>query len=313
MGVVAEVERKLAKKRCRLEADGMPELRTSTMTHIVWAPPMWVSQREARAGGARGAAPVPHDPPRAAADGRRSSVEADATVRDFELPGGREVLSEVIELRLRGEAANHPASRRPAASDLRPAGVLPLARPAGLELARARGARRRLRPARRPLRRVARRAVRLRAARAPVRRSRPSRHRLAPLAAVARAARGALAGDPLDRAADRRGAEGRRPAPRRLAPLAPPARRRADADAPPTRHVDPGRRRSGRGAARRAAVRERPPSAELDTLVRDRSTRRRRRPPAARSPRPPRAARGGGARSRRSRCRRRRGARRRSR
>jgi len=109
MGVVTEVERKLAQKRCRLEADGMPELRTSTMTHIVWAPPRWVSRAKRVLAGLAERHPsrtillVP-------LEGRKSSVEAGATVRDFELPGGREVLSEVIELRLRGDAADHPAS-----------------------------------------------------------------------------------------------------------------------------------------------------------------------------------------------------------
>jgi len=109
VGVVTEVERKLARKRCRLEADGMPELRTSTMTHIVWAPPRWVSRAKRVLTGLAERHPsrtiilVP-------LEGRKSSVEADATVRDFALPGGREVLSEVVELRLRGDAADHPAS-----------------------------------------------------------------------------------------------------------------------------------------------------------------------------------------------------------
>ena len=109
MGVVAEIERKLARKRCREEADGVPELRTSTMTHLVWAPPEWVAPAKRVLAGLAERhpsrtiilVPIP---------GRRSGVEADATIRDFELPGGREVLSEVIELRLRGDAANHPAS-----------------------------------------------------------------------------------------------------------------------------------------------------------------------------------------------------------
>ena len=109
MGVVAEIERKLARKRCREEADGVPELRTSTMTHLVWAPPEWVGAAKRVLAGLAERHPsrtiilVP-------LPGRRSGVEADATIRDFELPGGREVLSEVIELRLCGEAANHPAS-----------------------------------------------------------------------------------------------------------------------------------------------------------------------------------------------------------
>lgn len=109
MGVVAEVERKLARKRCQQEADDLPELRTSTMTHVVWAPPKWVSRAKRVLAGLAERHPsrtiilVP-------LPGRRSAVEADATIRDFELPGGREVLSEVIQLRLRGEAASHPAS-----------------------------------------------------------------------------------------------------------------------------------------------------------------------------------------------------------
>lgn len=109
MGVVAEIERKLARTRCRQEADATPELRTSTMTHVVWAPPNWVAPAKRVLAGLAERHPsrtillVP-------LPGRRSAVEADATIRDFEIPGGREVLSEVIEVRLRGDAANHPAS-----------------------------------------------------------------------------------------------------------------------------------------------------------------------------------------------------------
>ena len=92
MGVVAEIERKLARRRCREEADAVPELRTSTMTHIVWAPPRWVERAKRVLAGLAERHPsrtiilVP-------LSGRRSGVEADATIRDFELPGGREVLS----------------------------------------------------------------------------------------------------------------------------------------------------------------------------------------------------------------------------
>jgi glucose-6-phosphate dehydrogenase assembly protein OpcA len=109
VGVVAEVERKLARQRCQQEADTLPELRTSTMTHVVWAPPKWVARAKRVLAGLAERHPsrtiilVP-------SPGRRSAVEAHATIRDFEVPGGREVLSEVIELRLRGDAAKHPAS-----------------------------------------------------------------------------------------------------------------------------------------------------------------------------------------------------------
>ena len=101
MGVVAEIERKLARKRCVLEADAVPELRTSTMTHMVWAPPKWLGRAKAVLAGLAERHPsrtillVP-------LPGRTPSVEADVTVRDFEVAGGREVLSEVIEVRLRG-------------------------------------------------------------------------------------------------------------------------------------------------------------------------------------------------------------------
>ena len=108
MAVVAEIERKLARERCRQETDDVPELRTSTLTHVVWAPQPWLDKaRNVLAGLAERhpsrtifLVPMP---------GRSSAVEADAVVKDFSVSGG-EVLSEVIELRLRGEAARHPAS-----------------------------------------------------------------------------------------------------------------------------------------------------------------------------------------------------------
>jgi len=91
-------------------ADGLPELRASTMTHVVWAPPRWLPQARATLAGllerhpARTIFLIPEP-------GRRSSVEATATLHDFQIDGlSREVLSEVIELRLRGAAADHPAS-----------------------------------------------------------------------------------------------------------------------------------------------------------------------------------------------------------
>lgn len=109
MGVVAEVERKLARARCRQETDGEPELRTSTMTHVVWVPPPWLPRAKQVLAGlaerhpARTILLVP-------VAGRRSGVDAHATVEDFPIRDGREVLSEVIELRLSGDAARHPAS-----------------------------------------------------------------------------------------------------------------------------------------------------------------------------------------------------------
>lgn len=110
VGVVAEIERELARERAREGADGAPRLRTSTMTHVVWAPPRWLPQARATLEGlaerhpARTIFLVPEP-------GRRARVTATASLRDFELPElRREVHSEVIEVRLRGAAARHPAS-----------------------------------------------------------------------------------------------------------------------------------------------------------------------------------------------------------
>ena len=111
MGVVAEVERSLSELRCRdaVQAGSLPELRTSTMTHVVWAPPQWLkTARETFAGlherhPARTIFVVPV--------GGRGESEASAALELSHVDGlSREVYAEVIELRLRGTAARHPAS-----------------------------------------------------------------------------------------------------------------------------------------------------------------------------------------------------------
>ena len=109
MGVVAEIERKLSRLRGAQADDGVPDLRTSTMTHVVWAPPQWLPYARRVLHGlaerhpARTIFLVPEP-------GRLDRVEASVTVRDFDIGGGREVLSEVVEVRLSGRAALHPAS-----------------------------------------------------------------------------------------------------------------------------------------------------------------------------------------------------------
>ncbi|HEY7380320.1 MAG TPA: glucose-6-phosphate dehydrogenase assembly protein OpcA [Gaiella sp.] len=109
MGVVAEIERKLARERCKQVDDGVPELRTSTLTHLVWAPPSWLpAARRTLAGLAeRHPARTIFLVPEA---GRGDRVDAAVSVRDFPVGDGREVLSEVIEIRLRGTPAEHPGS-----------------------------------------------------------------------------------------------------------------------------------------------------------------------------------------------------------
>jgi glucose-6-phosphate dehydrogenase assembly protein OpcA len=109
MGVVADIERKLARRRCEHEEDDAPTLRTSTMTHLVWAPPPWLAQARRVLDGlaerhpARTIFLIPMP-------GRRAGIDADATVRSFGSNGRRAMISEVVEIRLHGRAAHHPAS-----------------------------------------------------------------------------------------------------------------------------------------------------------------------------------------------------------
>ncbi len=109
MGVVAEIEKRLCELRA-VEDDGVPELRTSTMTHIVWCPPRWRAQARATLAGlderhpARTIFLVP-------VPGRAPRIEARVEIREFELEEAqREVVSEVIEIRLAGAAVHHPGS-----------------------------------------------------------------------------------------------------------------------------------------------------------------------------------------------------------
>lgn len=110
MGVVSDIERQLGKLRVLEEADGMPELRTSTMTHIVWCPSEWHAKARVTLAGlaerhpARTIFLIPES-------GRKSEVKARAELKGFQLPGmAHEVLSEVIQIRLRGDAVHHPGS-----------------------------------------------------------------------------------------------------------------------------------------------------------------------------------------------------------
>ena len=110
MGVVSDIERQLGRLRAREAADGMPEIRTSTMTHVVWCPPEWHAKARATLAGlverhpARTIFLIPEP------DGE-AGIEARVELKDFQLQGmSREVLSEVIQIRLRGSAARHPGS-----------------------------------------------------------------------------------------------------------------------------------------------------------------------------------------------------------
>jgi glucose-6-phosphate dehydrogenase assembly protein OpcA len=112
VGVIAEIERRLGALRLHeaAERDGHPELRTSTMTHVVWAPPRWLPHAQATFARLEERHPartiflIPEP-------GRRPRIEAEVALKDVTLQGAeREIYSEVVEIRLFGAAARHPAS-----------------------------------------------------------------------------------------------------------------------------------------------------------------------------------------------------------
>src|SRR6478735_6135135 len=110
MGVVSDIERQLGRLRAHEADDGTPDLRTSTMTHVVWCPPRWRAKARATLAGllerhpARTIFLIP-------TPGSEAKIETRVELKDFQLEGlSREVLSEVIELRLGGSAAKHPGS-----------------------------------------------------------------------------------------------------------------------------------------------------------------------------------------------------------
>lgn len=110
---VAEIERRLAELRGAAAADGVPQLRTSVLTHLAWVPSEW---EEAAFDTLAGLAE--RHPSRAIIllpdpDAGRDALDARVSLVCFELPGQEhQVCSEVIELHLRGRlsTARAPAS-----------------------------------------------------------------------------------------------------------------------------------------------------------------------------------------------------------
>ena len=109
MGVVSEIEQKLAQLRAKESGDSAPVLRTSTMTHLVWAPPAWLPKARATLAGLHDSHPartiflVPE--PR-----RTRAVTATTSLHAIQVDGEREAHAEVIVIRLCGDAIAHPAS-----------------------------------------------------------------------------------------------------------------------------------------------------------------------------------------------------------
>ena len=110
MSVVTDVERQLGELREQEAADGTPDLRTSVMTHVAWAPPKWADAARRTLAGLDERHPsrtiLLFPEPRA-----KTGIDVTVSMRCFAMAGvTREVCSEVIELRLGGKRAQAPAS-----------------------------------------------------------------------------------------------------------------------------------------------------------------------------------------------------------
>ena len=108
---IAEIESQLAAMRASQEEDGIPDLRTSVMTHTAWVPRPWLEAARGTLDGLAEMHPsrtillVP-DP-----EGGRDAIDAELAVQCFPIEGEtRHVCSETIELHLHGERSKAPAS-----------------------------------------------------------------------------------------------------------------------------------------------------------------------------------------------------------
>jgi glucose-6-phosphate dehydrogenase assembly protein OpcA len=106
---IAQIERELARLRAESSEEGaQPNLRTSVMTHIAWAPPEWQGAAEETLAGMAERhpsrtlllVPRPDEP-----DG----VDAEVSMRCYPV-GDRAICGEVIQLTLRGNRSRAPAS-----------------------------------------------------------------------------------------------------------------------------------------------------------------------------------------------------------
>lgn len=107
---LADVDSALARLRADAAADG-PSMRTSVMTHLAWVPAEWTEKALAALEGMAERHPsrtILLFPEPEAADDR---IDARAEVERWEVPDtDRRLVTEVVELTLRGARANAPAS-----------------------------------------------------------------------------------------------------------------------------------------------------------------------------------------------------------
>lgn len=106
---LGEVSAELARLRGEI-ASRRPSMRTSVMTHVAWVPEPWLDAARSALAGMHERHPsrtVLLVPAPDADDG----IDADVAVESYDVPGvDRRVVTEVIELRLRGRRSRAPAS-----------------------------------------------------------------------------------------------------------------------------------------------------------------------------------------------------------
>jgi hypothetical protein len=107
---IAEIEDELARLRAATAHEGsQPNLRTSVMTHIAWAPPKWRAKASETLSGMAERhpsrtlllVPIP--------EAKEDRLDAEVSIRCFPV-GDRAICGEVLELELRGTRAVAPAS-----------------------------------------------------------------------------------------------------------------------------------------------------------------------------------------------------------
>lgn len=108
---VRDIESALAELRMADLQEGVPDLRTSVMTHTAWVPEEWVEAAMETLEGLAERHPsrtilLFPDP-----DAGEDRLDADLSVERFSMPGlGRRISTEVIHLHLRGGRVRAPAS-----------------------------------------------------------------------------------------------------------------------------------------------------------------------------------------------------------
>jgi glucose-6-phosphate dehydrogenase assembly protein OpcA len=103
---VSEIERELAGRRFE---DGGSRLRTNVMTHLAWVPEEWVEAAEDVLAGLAERHPSRTIVLFPQSDGE-GGLEGEVTLDSFSTREGRPICTETIRIRLRGAAAEHPAS-----------------------------------------------------------------------------------------------------------------------------------------------------------------------------------------------------------